>query len=379
MSRTDRLRFQYVEEQYKVLTVLGGNREGQVFLAQDRRTGKVVVKKNVASGVIQLYSKLREIKTPYLPKIYETVTDGDRGIIIEEYISGVTLGEYLVERGKLMPEEVIQIMAGLCDVLRVVHEQGIVHRDLNPNNIMLSGDGVVKLIDFGIAREIKEAQKQDTTILGTVGYAAPEQFGFMQTDARTDIYALGVLMNVLLTGENPKRRLYQKQPFADVIVKCMEIDPGRRFATVFQMQEALGIADESGRQQQISRWKERGIYRKGYTVRGLPGFRTGILWKNVVASVGYGFMLLSTWIFLQEYAISVKAFVLELLAVFLYIWAAALMAANVGNWDRKVFPIRLLPLPLRITIRVVLWMVLFSWGISIEDHVKYVLLGLPMK
>jgi len=374
------LRLQYLEEQYEVLTSLGGNGSEPVFLVKDKRDGRIAVKKNVTPEAALLYSSLCDMKSLYLARIYETAWDTERGVVIEEYINGRTLREYREERGQLEPEEVFTIMSGLCEALALVHEHGIVHRDINPENIMLSGDGIVKLIDFGIARKVKEEKRQDTKILGTAGYAAPEQFGFAQTDARTDIYALGVLMNVLLTGRFPGEQMFRREPFGQIIQKCINIDPDKRFQTIIQLREALGVPADAASGSGNETEEKKIVYmgRKGYKVAGMPGFRTGILWKNIVAGLGYGFMVLSTCVFLEEYTVSVKTFLLEFFALFLYIWAATLLAANVANWDRRLFPFCRFPKPLCIVIRVILWMMLFYWGVTLEDYVKYELLGLPV-
>lgn len=380
MAETDSLRLQYLEEQYEELTTLDESGSEPVFLVKDKRNGKIVVKKNVTADAALLYSRLCGISNPHLAKIYETAWDERRGVIIEEYVNGCTLREYREERGTLAPQEVFTIMSELCEALALVHGHGMIHRDINPGNIMLSGDGVIKLIDFGIAREVKDGKRQDTTILGTAGYAAPEQFGFSQTDARTDIYALGVLMNVLLTGQFPGQQIYKGAPFEQIIQRCINIDPDKRFQTVMQLRGALGVsvnavsADKDG----AERKEINHTGYKGYRVAGLPGFRTGVPWKNIVASLGYGFMILCTYIFLEEYTVSVETFLLEFVALFLYLWMATLVVANVADWDRRLFPFYKFPRPLRIVIRVVLWLLLFYWGVTVEDYVKYKLLGLPV-
>ena len=146
-------------------------------------------------------------------------------MILEEYISGETLDEKLRRYGTMPPELVGNYAQQLLEVLEQIHAQGIVHRDISPKNILISTDGVVKLLDFDISRQWKMNRNADTTILGTVGFASPEQYGFLQTDATADIYAVGVLMNVMLEGVLPNVRLTGKKPFQGIIKKCIEIDP----------------------------------------------------------------------------------------------------------------------------------------------------------
>lgn len=367
---SENLRMQYLEEQYETLTTLGEQDTGRVFLVKDRRNGKIAVKKYVSAEAAVLYESLRSIKNRYMAKVYEIAADGQNGIVIEEYINGVTLGKYLEERNILRPEEVYDIVTQLCEVLAQIHERGIVHRDLNPENIMISEDGIVKLIDFGIARTVKEEKGKDTVILGTVGYAAPEQFGFTQTDARTDIYALGVLMHVMLTGQLPGQQIYwQGMPFGAVIQRCLELDPNQRFQKIGQLQEQL--------EQAVPVQKDKKEY-KGCKVAGVPGFRTGVLWKNVVACCGYIFMIFSVYVMLDQYTNSVETFFVELLAILCYVWMAPLIVANVADWDRKLPGIKKMPWMLRLSIRIGLGMVVFGIGMSIEEYVKVVMLGLPV-
>ena len=148
--------------------------------------------------------------------------------------------QYLEYYGVFAEERVKDYMADILEVLGQVHALGIVHRDITAGNIMISDDGIVKLIDFGIAREVKKEQGKDTVVLGTVGYAAPEQFGFHQSDARTDLYAVGVLCNEMLTGKLPGDGLYNgSQNMQKIILKATAIDAKQRFQTADEMRRAL--------------------------------------------------------------------------------------------------------------------------------------------
>lgn len=374
MTGTGNLQMQYVEEQYEMLTSLGKD-GGETFLVKEKRSGKIFVKKYVSSDAALLYKKLRGIQNRHLTTIYEVVSDKEKGIIIEEYISGRTLKEYIEERGALTPDETVRIIGELCEVLDTVHKLGMIHRDVTPDNIILSLDGVVKLIDFGIARNVKEDQNRDTAILGTVGYAAPEQFGFRQSDERTDIYALGILMKEMLTG-TPAGQQYEEGmvPFANIIKKCTEIDPEKRFQTISQLEKALGIADGNivgNGIKNISR-------KKGSCVRWLPGFRTGILWKNMIASFGYGLMFFATYLSLESFKGTLEITLLESLAVFLYVWMSVLVIVNVADWDKKLPLFRKLPGMLRVVIRFILGMIIFERGIAIENYVKSLVENLPV-
>lgn len=356
------LKLQYLEEQYENITPLGNNSQSDhcIFLAINRETQKIVVKKYVSANVIPIYEKLKSISNAHLTKIYDCSASHQTGIVIEEFINGMTLREYLNIKKTLSEEEMLKIVNELCDVLKVIHTKNIIHRDINPENILISNDGVLKLIDFGIAREPDKDKRQDTTILGTVGYAAPEQFGFTQTDTRTDIYAVGVLLNELLTGKLPGEMLYDKAPYKKIIKKCIEIDARIRYQNVDELSKELkSTLPNAG----TSFW--------------LPGFRTATPWKSVVASIGYFLMIIYTIGSMTAYASSVKTLILSGISLLLYLWLNTLIAVNIGNWDRKLIPFRNLPKPVTILMRVLIWFILFYCGILLENHVRYDLLGFP--
>jgi serine/threonine protein kinase len=151
----------------------------------------------------QLLSKLRHRN---LPQIYDYFNSGGRSFLVMDYIDGKTLLQLLQEAEKpLSVYQVIDYADQLCDVLAYLHQQNppIIFRDLKPTNVMVTRDGHVYLIDFGIARLFKEGQSQDTTVLGSPGYAPPEQHGSGQTNPRSDLYALGATLHCCLTNRDP--------------------------------------------------------------------------------------------------------------------------------------------------------------------------------
>ena len=408
-EKTNR-KMQYLEESFETLTCLGDGTDKEVFLVKRKGSGKIYVKKYVSPEAAEVCGRLEGVVNRNIARIHAVAQDGKKGLVIEEFINGVTLEEYRKSRRVLMEERVCSIVSDLCDALFEIHSRGIVHRDIKPENVMLSNDGVVKLIDFGIARSIKEGKRQDTEILGTAGYAAPEQFGYRQTDARADVYAVGVLMNKLLTGELPTQHLYGGPALQKVIRQCIEMDAENRFQTIQELKSTVEelLARKSGRRErqahagvtlgqaeqrdldrkilpEISPYKdvvpEEGGRRKvrknqGCVIRGVPGFRTGVLWKNVVATIGYAFMVMVTVLPMQEYTSSVEVFMLEALSQFLCIWAATLVLFNVADWDRKFFLTCRFPKAVTLVFRILLWIFIFNMGIMIENHVKYDILGM---
>ena len=155
---------------------------------------------------------LKKLRHPSLPSIIDVIDDKDSFLIVMDYIEGNPLSNALEEYGAQPQDMVIAWAKQLCDVLGYLHAQSppIIYRDMKPSNVMLKPDGNITLIDFGTAREFKEKNLADTVCHGTIGYAAPEQFGGMgQTDARTDIYCLGATLYHLVTGQNPSEPPYE--------------------------------------------------------------------------------------------------------------------------------------------------------------------------
>lgn len=372
-------KFRYLDTIYENMTVLAQKEEEEptVFLAKNIQTGKIAVKKYVDADKIAVYAKLSRIEDIHLEKVYEYASDERRGIVLTEYIGGTTLEELLRTQGFMSVEEACHVLEALCQALKKVHEAGIIHRDINPKNIMVSNDGVIKLIDFGIAREKKEKQTQDTTILGTPGYAAPEQFGFGQTDEKADIYALGVLLNVLLTGSLPTEKVYEELPISAVIRRCIQMDAGARYQNVDELLADLELMNEPrafGTQERNNKNDKK----EHYVSTWLPGFRTGVTWKNVVAVIGYFFMLLASVIYIEECSATWYTACLETAAVFIFLWASTLLAANIGYWDRK-WIFGKLPRIVMIIVRILLWIALFDCGMRLDEYVRYGLLGFVRK
>ena len=201
---------------------------------------------------------LKKLNHPNLPSIIDVIDTEDSFIIIMDYIQGNSLNKALEEYGAQPQEQVIAWAKQLCDVLDYLHTRtpAIIYRDMKPANIMLKPEGTVTLIDFGTAREFKERNLADTTCLGTVGYAAPEQFGGMgQTDARTDIYCLGATLYHLVTGMNPCEPPYEIKPIREInptlsgglekiIQKCTQRDPNDRYQSAAELMYALEHYEE---------------------------------------------------------------------------------------------------------------------------------------
>ena len=223
---------------YKQISTL--NASHNVFLVQHVETGKLYVKKILSVYDKAVYDELCEYPLENTPRIYVVVEDDSRLIIIEEYINGETLEEIVQRDGPLSESNAVQILMQLCVIVNGLHSYfpPIIHRDLKPSNVIVSNDGIVKLLDMNAAKHYKGSSGEDTQLIGTVGYAAPEQYGFGESSVQTDIYALGVLLNYLVTGDIPKRSLATGQ-IGHIVEKCTAIDPNDRYQNAAELFSAL--------------------------------------------------------------------------------------------------------------------------------------------
>ncbi len=225
-----------LKEQYVVVKVLKKSETKSILLLRHKTLQKEIVCRKGKCNV-DVYRILRTISFPNLPEIYDAATTDDQVIILEEFIKGATVSDFLCQ-GLYNEHGVKKVIKSVCDALTVLHNHGIVHRDIKPENVMITDKGVVKLIDFDAARLYKNGQSSDTKIIGTAGYAAPEQLGLAQSDQRTDIFAVGILMNVMLTGQHPSKEMYSGK-LSKVIEKCIQLDPEKRYANAEELKKHL--------------------------------------------------------------------------------------------------------------------------------------------
>ena len=219
----------FIESKFKKIKLLKQSDKGEVWLAANESGNVVILKKIFAVGLPYKFIK----KNPHaiLPKIIYCAESDNETIVVEEFIQGDNLYDHLQRKEYLTQEEIRNIILQLCDGLAKLHSQGIIHRDITPSNLILQGTSI-KLIDFDIARIVKDDKSDDTHHLGTKGYAPPEQYGFGQTDARSDIYTLGVTMTTLL-GDDYNGYLKK------FLSKCTELDPKNRYQSVEQLKNAI--------------------------------------------------------------------------------------------------------------------------------------------
>lgn len=224
-----------IETDYETVKTIKHSERGSVSLLQNKQNGTRFIFRHYR-GNGEVYRKLVGISCPNLPQIMETAERDGMVAVLEEYIQGDSLA-YLLEGALFSPAEARKITMQLCNALWVLHNMGAVHRDIKPENVIIRGSEAI-LIDFDASRIFKSDTNQDTQILGTTGYAAPEQYGIAQTDERADIYSLGVLLNIMLTGKHPSKELASGR-LGRIVQKCTMVNPEKRYKSVLYLMEAL--------------------------------------------------------------------------------------------------------------------------------------------
>ncbi len=255
-----------LEGRYRIITTIGRGGMGAVYLALDQRLNnmRVAIKEMSTNAVgqgnltaaISAFKKeaaiLIDLRHPALPRVIDFFPRGvDRWYLVMDFIEGKNLSAVLSERGRIEESLVINWSQQLCEILHFLHEQDppIIFRDLKPSNIMLTPQGQIKLVDFGIARHFRPGVGSDTTAYGSTGFAPPEQYGDRQTNVRSDIYALGATIHCLITGIDPKTNpflfeepaKYQKVSprLNQAVMKALEFKPEDRPETIAQFWEIL--------------------------------------------------------------------------------------------------------------------------------------------
>jgi serine/threonine protein kinase len=262
-----------LKQRYRVLEQIGKGGFGAVYKAEDTQFGNrlVAVKEMSQRGMtpdeIKEVAKrfeheallLAGLRHQNLPRIYDHFSESGRWYLVMDFIEGETLEEYLhkARGGHPSVEEALQIAIQLCTVLDYLHtrQPQIIFRDLKPANIMLTSDGHLYLIDFGIARHFKPGQIKDTIAFGSPGYAAPEQYGSAQTTPRSDIYSLGAILHQMATGNDPSKNPFRFAPpqvpghtiqpqLSMLIMQMLDMDEDKRPTSAANVKQQLQSIDD---------------------------------------------------------------------------------------------------------------------------------------
>ncbi len=255
---------QMLKLRFRILKRIGEGGFGAVYQGEDTESGNrlVAIKEMSHEGLspddlqeaTDAFHReaqfLMELAHPGLPQIYGHFSEGGNWYLVMDFIKGETLESYVARQGGHLPlKEVLDLGIKLCDVLEYLHlrQPPVIFRDLKPDNVMLTPNHRVYLIDFGIARHFTPGKLHDTIAFGSPGYAAPEQYGKAQTTPRSDIFSLGALLHHLLTGDDPAKATFHFAPLhmrrpvglSELIAQMVELDQEKRPASMRAVRDEL--------------------------------------------------------------------------------------------------------------------------------------------
>lgn len=334
---------------YQVVAAI--NEPHKVYLVQHRDSGRFYVKKILDVYSADVYKDLQAHPIPGIPRIIDSWEEDRHLVIIEEYISGVTLRDMIEStsspaadtdlREVLTVERIGRYMSDLCEILERLHEHNppLIHRDIKPSNIIITSCGNVMLLDFNAARFYsgEPGRESDTRLLGTKGYAAPEQYGFGESSPQTDLYSIGRVLqecvdvlpktdidsgNHIGRQKSASEKITDPHTFDSVIQKCTQMTPSKRYSSAAALKNALlGCLGQSSRPDIM------GPMINPYLP---PGFRTLNPWKMLIASVVY-FLVFDLSLTLKDQTASMQALWMErLLVLFLGLMNIALGSNYLG-------------------------------------------------
>lgn len=229
---------------YDQMECLANHTGRETFLVRRKSDGLQAIAKCYDRSVFPFMPDVELLKSlhePELPAFIEQFRNEKMLCVVREYVEGVPLDRYVMDKRPDLPE-ILSISDKLCGILDSLHSQtpAVIHRDIKPENIIVRSDGMISLIDFDIARTIRDNAEKDTISFGTKGYAPPEQYGFSQTDQKADIYAFGVLLRWLVTGSVQANPNISMDPvLQQVIDKCTAFSPEERYNSIHQVRAAL--------------------------------------------------------------------------------------------------------------------------------------------
>lgn len=229
---------------YKELTML--DNKNNIILVQNIENKDLYVKKTLNIYSTYVYEQLKSTHIEGIPDVIECIKDYNSLIVIEEYIQGKTLKQIMEKQGTFDEQTVCSFAVKLAEILFKLQNltPAIIHRDIKPSNIIIDKNGHLYLIDFNAARHVSEDKTEDTKMLGTMYFAAPEQYGFGQSDERTDIYGIGATINYLLTGNKPGDGIANCS-YSDIIKKCLMLDASNRYQSAKELLDALNSLKQS--------------------------------------------------------------------------------------------------------------------------------------
>ena len=288
---------------YKTISVI--NEPHNIYLVKHRETNKIYVRKTLDIFNPDVYQYLYNHPAEGVPQIIELCEDNGKLVVIEEYIHGTGLQE-LIDNASYSINDAVNYIIDICNILDKLHNANppIIHRDIKPSNIVITNYNRAVLLDFNAARIFCPADTRDTVLLGTQGYAAPEQYGFGASSAQTDIYSLGIVLKEMLEAIHISNNTqaseasgitvngYNLNELFLIIEKATRINPDDRFNSVSELARHLKLScqsvniSDSGTD--VYTKTALHSHKKSYA---LPGFRTRTPWKMTLSCISYLFIL----------------------------------------------------------------------------------------
>ncbi|MBR0381397.1 MAG: serine/threonine protein kinase [Eubacterium sp.] len=331
-------------EDYEILTNL--SLDSSVLLIRNKTSGELLVCKMKKNYNLKIMECLKDVCIPGIPRIYDFKEEDNMLLSVEEFFHGKTLEQVRNEKGTLSEIDSLAYMIQLCDILQRLHnlQPPIIHRDIKPENIILTNEGFIKLIDFNGCKEENVSSKQDTVMFGTHQYAAPEQYGFGHSDRRTDIYQVGVTLNVLLTGKYPIEETY-KGRLGRVISKCTAYNQNERYQSVEQLSRVLKTLHRNlmePEKESMQKTKESSKWHKKVADSyAPPGFRSqNFLIKFLAAGLYIAFFWLFATMQIEDsmnpgqYLTGWKLFLERAVYIIIVLFAVLLLGNYRGLFDK---------------------------------------------
>lgn len=264
-------------------TVAAINQQHKVYLVQHQDTRKFYVRKDLGIYSTEIYKYLMAHPVKGIPHVLGYYDENNGLTVIEEFVSGRTLQE-LIDSRETDILTVGEYVVMLCEILDKLHSHNppVIHRDIKPSNIIITAFGDVVLIDFNAARFFSNTsgRERDTKLLGTEGYAAPEQFGFGESSPQTDIYSIGKLLKESVSILSKQDNLYD-----NIIDKCTKIEQSKRYHSVNELKKAIIKCLNSRKDPKYTNETGSASFLP-------PGFRTGTPWKIITSMTFYIFFAL---------------------------------------------------------------------------------------
>lgn len=298
---------------YKIISTL--NEEHKVYLVQSALSGNIYVQKILDVYNIRVYEYLYRNPVAGIPRLINYYEDGNQLIVIEEYISGTSLQEK-IDSSDLSVSDIRSYMIMLCNILGALHSMTppIIHRDIKPSNIIITSYNYAMLLDFNAAKQFSGQNESDTVLIGTPGYAAPEQYGFGSSSPKTDIYSLGIVLREMLGSITPVPDIAPILHRLNLIVdRCTQMTPAARYQSVAELKNAVSqscypaqhstfAAGNSSQytynnQDNVNNAASDNADTANQAIHGStshflpPGFRTRTPWKMLLSSVAYLFII----------------------------------------------------------------------------------------